>query len=292
MPLPGRFLTSLCVRHKGDILMIDAGEGTQVTMKLLGWGFKNISTICFTHFHADHISGLPGLLLTIGNSNRTETLRLIGPRGLRRVATSLLVIAPELPFGLEFVELDARTPNSLDMGEGLKIKTHPMQHHVACMGYCLELERLGKFDVERAKSLGLPRQLWGRLQKGERLEYEGFSYTPQMVLGEVRKGIKLCYCTDSRPVEGLPEFVQGADLFVCEGLYGENDKLPKAIEHKHMIFSEAAAIAAKAKVQELWLTHFSPALVSPQAFLRNATDIFENTRIGKDRMTKTLMFEE
>ena len=292
MPLPGRHLTSMCVRHNGSMLLVDAGEGTQVTLKQVGWGFKSIDTICFTHYHADHISGLPGLLLTIGNSNREAPLHLIGPKGLRHVVQSLLVIAPELPFALKYTELDAKIPNRLVLETGIVLSTHPMTHHVPCLGFCLELPRIGKFDQERARALGLPVQYWGRLQRGESFVQDGHTYTPCMVLGPPRKGLKLCYCTDSRPPKGIVDFVRGADLFICEGLYGDEAKFHKAIEHRHMMFQEAADIAKKAGVRELWLTHFSPALVAPQAFLKNATDIFPNTLVGRDRLGTTLVFEE
>ena len=291
MPLPNRYLTSLCLRTNGNMMLIDAGEGTQVTMKLLSWGFKNIEAICFTHFHADHISGLPGLLLTIGNSCRTEPLTLVGPPGLARVVQSLLVIAPELPFDIELRELEYAKGQMVQLC-GMDVSVYPMLHRIKCFGYSVYLPRAGKFEPERAKTLNIPVNFWNRMQKGEHIEYEGRVYTPDMVMGETRRGLRVSYCTDSRPPDGLDEFVRGSDLFVCEGIYGENDKLAKAIEHRHMIFSEAAEIAARAGVRELWLTHFSPALTQPEIFLANAADIFPNTVIGRDRMSKTLIFDE
>ncbi|MDR1531246.1 MAG: ribonuclease Z [Clostridiales bacterium] len=291
MPLPNRFLTSMLCRFNGRGLMIDAGEGTQVTLKMLGWGCKNIDVICFTHFHADHISGLPGLLLTISNSGRTEPLTLVGPPDLELVVRSICVIARDLMFPLEFRELEARKPSALRLGE-FNLRTLPMCHGISCLGYAIEIPRKGRFDAERAKRLPIPVQLWSGLQKNECVEYNGTVYTSDMVLGPERKGLKLCYCTDSRPVSGLADFVRQADLFICEGIYGEEEKKNKAVEYGHMLFSEAAEAARDGEVSELWLTHFSPSLTDPKSFLKNALNIFPNTSVGYDRICKTLYFQD
>lgn len=293
MPLPNRYLTSLAVRLNGKILIIDCGEGTQVTYKLLGWGFKAIDVICITHFHGDHISGLAGLLLTMGNSNREEPVTIIGPKGIAHVAKCLLVIAPELPFEINFIELDYITGKSVSVNAGIfNLEAMPMNHGIYCFGYSINVPRPGKFNVDNAKALNLPVQLWSRLQKGETVVFEDKIIDPSQVLGSDRKPIKVSYCTDTRPVAGMKDFVAGSDLFICEGLYGELDKLEKAREHRHMIFSEAAEIAKDAGVDELWLTHFSPAMNNPKEFIENARNIFKNTRIGYDRICKTINFKE
>jgi ribonuclease Z len=161
-----------------------------------------------------------------------------------------------------------------------------------CFGYSVSLHRTGKFDLERATALGLSRTYWSRLQKGEAVVYEGKTFTPDMVLGGDRKGLKLSYITDTRPVNTIPAFIQGSDLFICEGLYGEDDKLEKVRDHRHMLFSEAAALAKNGGVSELWLTHFSPAMPNPEQFIDAARTIFPNATAGRDRMTKTLLFKE
>ncbi len=293
VPLPNRWLTSLWVRYEGKGLLIDCGEGTQITMRELGWSFKDVDHILFTHFHGDHISGLPGLLLSIGNCGRTEPVTLIGPRGLRRICEGLLLIAPELPFDLEYRELgreDLGVP--MKLGE-LSVTAFAADHGVPCYGYALEAARLPKFDPERARAAGVPLCYWNPLQHGETVTAEdGTVYTPDLVLGAARKGLKLSYCTDSRPKKTIVEGVRGSDLFICEGMYGEPEKQEKAKEHKHMSFREAAEMAAEAGVGELWLTHFSPAEPNPKAYLSEATAIFPNSFCGKDRKTVTLRFSD
>jgi len=296
MPLPGRFLSSMLCRVNGRMILFDCGEGTQVSLRLLGWGFKQIDMICFTHFHGDHVSGLPGLLLTMANAERTEPLKLFGPTGLEHIVRSLCVIARDLPFPLEFFEWEEGKTHLYtdDVDELLSIKTLPLNHRTPCFAYSVELKRRGKFDPERARELNIPLQLWGKLQKqnDETIVYEGKTYTSDMVLGAPRRGLKLAFCTDTRPVAGLPDFTAKADLFICEGLYGDTTKQDKTALRRHMTFQEAATIAKKAQVKELWLTHYSPALPNPKDYLHFATDIFPNTIAGKDRMTKTLIFTE
>lgn len=289
MPLPDRFLTSMFLRLNGRFLLLDCGEGTQVTLKSLGWGFKNIDVILITHFHADHIAGLPGLLLTIGNSGREEPLNIIGPKGLSHVVKSLLVIAPELHFPLVFHEMEEST--CFSMGD-FHINSLPLAHNLPCFGYTIDVRRKGKFDPKKAMALNIPKNYWSLLQNNQTVVYEGQVYTPSMVMGSERKGIKVSYSTDTRPVETLPDFIRESDLYICEGIYGEDEKKNKAIEYKHMLFSEAALIAKEANVKKLWLTHYSPSLTEPEEFLPVACGIFENTELGYDRKTTTILFPE
>ena len=290
MPLPRRKLTSLMTRYNGSNLMIDCGEGTQVAVKEKGWSFKPIDVICFTHYHADHISGLPGLLLTMGNAERTEPLTLIGPKGLVRVVSALRVIAPELPFDIRCIELTQ--PEETFEFFGYHITAFRVNHNVTCYGNTLEIKRGGKFDAARAKEQGIPLKLWNPLQKGETVTEDGVTYTPDMVLGPARKGIKLTYTTDTRPVKAIAEHAKKADLFICEGMYGEQDKEQKAKAYKHMTFAEAAGLAKEAEVRELWLTHYSPSLVRPEEALDEAKRIFLNTIAARDRQSVELQFEE
>lgn len=288
MPLPRRWLTSLMTRYNGSSILIDCGEGTQIAIREKGWSFKPIDVICFTHFHADHIAGLPGLLLTMGNAERTEPLTIIGPRGVERIVSSMRSIAPELPFDINFIELTE--PFGLIEINGYIIKAFKVNHNVICYGYTIEIPRAGKFDVDRAISKGIPKMYWNKLQKGEIIETEGKQFTPDMVMGEPRKGIKLTYCTDTRPTRSIIENSKSADLLICEGMYGEKGKEKKAQEYKHMTFYEAADIAKEAAVNELWLTHFSPSLVNPEEFMNDVRAVFPNSKAGKDGKTVIIDF--
>ena len=290
MPLPYRYLTAMMARYNGKSILIDCGEGTQIAMKQKGWSPKPIDVICFTHFHADHISGLPGMLLTMGNAERTEPLLIIGPKGLEKVVGALRMIAPELPFELRFHEL-SQPFEQIDMGD-YRIEAFRVNHNVICYGYNLIVERAGRFQVEKAKALGLPVQLWNPLQKGNVVEFEGKTYTPDMVMGSPRKGIKVTYCTDTRPTRSIEENAAHADLFICEGMYGEPDKQQKAREHKHMTFYEAANLAKAVGAPKLWLTHYSPSLPWPDQYLPQVTKIFPNAITAKDGQTIELDFEE
>lgn len=290
MPLPYRWLTALMLRYNGSSLLIDCGEGTQIAMKEAGMNFKPIDILCVTHFHADHISGLPGLLLTMGNAERTEPLTIIGPRGLEKVVSALRTIAPELPFEVNCIELSEQ--NEYFEMNGYNIHAFKVKHNVVCYGYSVEIKRKGKFSVDRAKEAGIPVKFWNPLQKGQTVEVDGVTYTPDMVLGPERKGLKVTYCTDSRPTDAIVDAATESDLFICEGMYAEKDKLAKAKQKKHMTFYEAADMAERANVKEMWLTHFSPSLVRAEDYMPEVRSIFENSKLGKDGKSVELMFEE
>lgn len=282
MPMPGRALTALMVRYAGQNLLIDCGEGTQVQIRQKKWSIKSIGHILITHIHGDHIIGLPGLLLSMGKDGRTEPLCIYGPPGLSRVVSGLLMVCPGLPFAVSVTELK-ETAQTIFCG-GLEVRAFSLEHSVPCLGYSLHARRARKFDPEKAASLGIPQSLWSSLQKGESVA----DFTPDMVLGEARPGLHVAYATDTRPTALMEKYVQGADLLICEGMYGSVDKLPKAEENQHMLFSEAARLAKDAGVTQLWLTHYSPSLEDPQEFLPIAQAIFPETVACEDLMTLTL----
>lgn len=292
MPLPYRWLTSLMMRVGGSNILIDCGEGTQIAMKQKGWSPNPIDVICFTHYHADHISGLPGLLLSIGNSERTDDITMIGPKGLERVVRALCTIAPELPFGIKFIEITE--PRQTFSFGGYEIDAFKVSHNVTCYGYSLRVPRIGRFDADKARELNIPLPYWNRLQKGETIEENGVIFAPDMVIGPDRRGLKVTYCTDSRPIPVISEMAADADLFICEGMYGEPGSEEKAKEHRHMTFYEAARLAVKADPQpkEMWLTHYSPSLSYPKDYEKEVRKIFKNTHVAKDGRSIDLMFED
>ena len=290
MPLPYRKLTALMTRYNGSNLLIDCGEGTQVAIREKGWSVHDLDVICFTHYHADHISGLPGLLLTLGNADRTKPVHMIGPKGLERVVNALRTIAPELPFPIEYHEITEKEQD-FEMN-GYCIHAFRVNHNVTCYGYTLEIKRQGRFDVERARGQEIPQKFWSRLQKGEIIEDGDRVLTPEMVLGPQRKGIKLTYCTDTRPVPIIAECAKHADLFICEGMYAEKEKEAKARQYKHMTFYEAADLAKRAEVTEMWLTHYSPSMNRAESYMDEVHKIFPAASLGKDGRSVELEFEE
>lgn len=291
MPLKHRWLCSCWIRQQAHTMLIDCGEGTQIALKCAGVSFQSLDLLCITHYHADHVSGLVGLLLSMGSEGRTAPLTIVGPRGLQRTVEGLRVIAPELPFPLILHEL-TQPEESLPFGDAT-LTAFALHHGVPCYGYCVDLPRTGKFDVARAQAAGIPLRLWSLLQKQASVTTEdGTVYYQSQVLGAPRKGLRLTYCTDTRPTACILDFAANADLFICEGMYGEEEKREKARKTAHMLFSEAAELAVRAHAKMLWLTHFSPSLPDPQAYRDAAAAIFPNTICGKDGMRITLRFPE
>lgn len=300
MPMPYRNLSSTIINIEGRKILIDCGEGTQVSMRIAGTGFKAIDVICITHCHGDHIVGLPGLLSTIGNSGRTETLTIIGPEGIREVVHGLLLIVKYLPYEINIIENPQKvnldiSKNNINVSEeetSLILSTLQCDHSSPCLGYSFYLKRNRKFLIEKALKNKVPKKLWGTLQQGKSVEYEDVNYSSNLVLGEKRRGIKLSLITDSRPLPSMLDFIKESDLFICEGTYGDNEDIEKAIKNKHMTFKESATLAQQGRVQKLLLTHFSPAMLTPQDFLENATTVFENTILGEDRLMLSLHFQD
>ena len=290
MPLPKRWLTSLLVRYNGHSILIDCGEGTQIALRELGWSCKPIDTIFITHFHADHIAGLPGLLLTMGNADRTDPVTIIGPKGIGNIVRAARTIAPELPFETKAVEI--RGAEDSFSAAGVTVTAFRVNHRVPCYGYKMEIGRQGRFDVERAKANQIPLKFWNPLQKGAVIEYEGRTYTPDMVLGGARKGLKGVYTTDTRPTKEIAEHGKEADLLILEGMYGDKDKIDNARANKHMMMQEAAQIAAEAQPKEMWLTHYSPSLIRPEEYLDELRKIFPRVVAARDGRHVSLLFED
>ncbi|MBN8047006.1 MULTISPECIES: ribonuclease Z [Paraclostridium] len=294
MPVPNRYLSSLLINYRGRKILIDCGEGTQVSMKIANCGFKTIDYICITHLHGDHIIGLPGILSTIGNCGRTEMLTIIGPKGIKEVIDAFRLIVRELPYDINIIENpkeDILVSNNY-INKDIIISTLEVEHSTPCIAYSFYIKRKAKFDMEKAMKNNVPKILWSKLQNGREIKLEGNIYTKDMVLGQPRKGIKVSFVTDTRPIKEIMDFVDNSDLLVCEGMYGDDCDLERAIKNKHMTFRESATIAKQSNVETMVLTHFSPIIKDPNIYIENAMEVFENTIIGTDRLKLNLLFKE
>lgn len=281
MPLPGRFLTGCWAEYQGGAALIDCGEGMQVALRKAGCKLSRLSAILFTHVHADHVAGLPGLLLSLGNTERKEPLPIYGPKGIGRVVKALTIISQEARFPLEVHEMEGG--ENVLLGNGLEAACLALKHRTPCLGYRLTLKRKGVFNPEKAKGLGVPLQMYRMLHGGSTVTLEdGRVIEPEMVLDGERDPISVCYMTDSLPLDEMPDFVRGADLLICEGMYYDDEMRPSMQEKMHMLFSDAAAIARDGEVKRLWLTHFSPACTDPENGEAAARAIFENAHVPCD----------
>ena len=290
VPLPERWLTSLLVRWEGRELLIDCGEGTQIAMHAHGFSCRHIDTILLTHYHADHTAGLPGLLLSMAKSDRVEPVTIIGPKGLPEVLKGVYLIARYIPFEIKYMELEDSEQTFYI--EDLHITAFSLRHSVPCYGYSLELQRKPKFDVEKAKENYVPLQAWNKLQKGENTEINDITYTPDMVMGNARRGIKVVYATDTRPVSAIGKYAHDADLLIAEGMYGDPEKLDHAKQNKHMMMSESAEIAKQSNARELWFTHYSPSMYEPLIFEAQIQKIFAHAVISKDGQCEDIRFKD
>lgn len=289
-PLPDRWLSSVLVRCRGQLTLLDCGEGTQIPWRRVGWGVRHVGAICLSHTHADHVAGLPGVLHAIANADRTEPLVIFGPAGTGAVVAGLRTIAPVLPYEVTVTEL--ATGDRVSLPGGLTGRVHEGDHALPCLAFRLDLPRAPRFSPTRARALGIPLDRWQSLQAGQPVRWAGGIAEPADVLGPPRPGLAVGYATDTRPISTLPAFLHGVDLLICEGTYGDDADAAKAIANRHMTFSEAATLAADAGAKALWLTHFSPALTDPSIFLDRATSRFPATTLGETGLTATLSFAD
>lgn len=289
MPMPGRWLSSALLRSGSALTLFDCGEGTQVPWKQLGWGFHQLGAICLTHMHADHVAGLPGVLFMVAHAGRTEPLTIYGPTGANYIVEGLLRIARDLPFPVAVNELHGG--DQFPLPGGLRGSCAGAAHGVPCLAYRAELDRRPEFQAEKAKALGLPVQLWSRLQRGEAVEHGGRMIAPGEVLGEPRRGISFAFITDTRPTRALSDFARDVDLLVCESMYDDPADLPLAREHAHMVVHESAKLALDAGARSLLLTHFSPKITNTAPLENAARGIFPHARAAKDGMIVTLTYD-
>lgn len=288
-PMPGRFLSATLFRVGSRLHLVDCGEGTQVAMRMFHWGFKALDSIMLTHFHADHIAGLPGLMHTLAHTGKTEPLHIYGPQHTHEVLSHLFFIVPNLPFEVYVHEME--DGDTAELTSGTQMRVAEGEHRGAVLAYRFDLDRAPAFLPERATALGVPQNLWGHLQKGINVGIDGRVITPAEVLSGPRRGVSLGLATDTRPVPAIHDLMQGVDLLICEATYGDDADVDKARERGHMTFREAATLARDAGAGALWLTHFGVGLTDPEEFVANATDVFANTTVGQSGLMGTIAFE-
>lgn len=296
VPLPDRAETAAQLVCGGHSILFDCGEGTQTAARKAGVSLMKTDVIALTHYHGDHIFGLPGLLQTMHMMGRTGKLIIVGPGDIEKELEHLLFLIGWLPFELKLLTLPAEGVelNRISQGwpEGARLLPFATVHRSVSQGYVFELPRGGKFMPEKAKALGVPMNRWRFLQKGESVEIDGQTIGPEMVLGPERKGLKVVFSGDTAACEALEHASEGADLLLCEATYGENEQGQLAMEHGHMNFAQAGQLAARAQVKRLWLMHYSQMVTDPMEYLPNAQSHFPNAECGFDGKTVTLRFEE
>ncbi len=284
-PLPGRFLTSAMVRRNGELMLFDCGEGTQVSLKMLNLHWKRINRIFISHMHADHVTGLPGLLMLSSQVDRTEPLYIYGPDMLKEyIDANRRILDMYINYEIRFVPVK---PGLIIDDEDFTVEAVPLLHTKPCFGYVLtEKDRAGEFSVENAKALGIPcGPMWGQLQRGMSVELDdGRVIEPSQVLGNPRRGVKFAYITDTMYLGYIADHVKDADLLLCEGMF-TRDLAQDAYEKKHMTSSQAATIALNAGAKKLGLIHYSPRYTDKELNLLKdeAREIFENTVLCRDR---------
>ena len=296
MPLPGRHLTSVLLRREGTLFLFDCGEGTQVSLRRLNLRWKKISVIFVSHTHADHVTGLPGILMLSSQVDREDPLYIIGPPKIKSyVEASRNVLDMYINYRIIVQEIEA--PGVVYAEEDFAVRAFPLNHSKPCYGYCLEERaRPGVFFPEKARGLGVPEgPLWAKLQTGENVVLpDGKTVEPSGVLGPPRSGRKFSYVTDTLYLESIAREVSGSDLLICEGMF--SDELEQSAgEKKHLTARQAATIAREAgKVKKLGLIHYSPRYTERElkTLLSDARSVFPESFLTRDRQTLPILYED
>ena len=287
MPLPYRHLTSVLLRRDGDLFLFDSGEGTQVSLRRLNLKWKKITAIFISHTHADHITGLPGILMLSAQVDRKEPLYIYGPPKIKEyVETSRKVLDMYINYPIIVKEISA--PCVVHKGEDFSVRAFPLEHTKTCVGYTLEeLDRPGEFNPEKARELKVPcGPLWSKLQHGmEVLSEDGKTVKPEQVMGQKRSGRKFSFVTDTLFKPSIIEEVRNSDFLVCEGMF-EQELIDQAKEKKHMTAMQAATIAKEANVRRMCMIHYSPRYTDRELekLLCEAQSVWPKAELSKDRM--------
>jgi len=289
MPTQERWLSSLLVRLGSQLMLFDAGEGVQIPWRAQGWGIKPLSLVCLSHHHADHIAGIPGVLLALANAGREEPLRIVGPKGTRALVDGLKEAAPVLPYDLNVSDL---APGTTFRWQNLEITVTLGDHRIPVLIYRFDLARRPAFLAEKAETDGIPRINWGDLADGRDVLVDGHPVVAQDYVGPTRPGISFGVATDTRPTPAMRTLLSDIDLLIAEGTYGDDADAINALQNKHMTFREVATLAAEIGARQLLVTHFSPKLGDPAHFLDNGRGVFPGFRLAQPGETITLSYPE
>ena len=304
MPLPDRALTSVFISYNGHSVLFDCGEGTQTAARKSHVSLMKTDLIALTHYHGDHIFGLPGLLQTMGCLGRTKPLYVIGPEGLEKVMELIAALSGQLPFPI-YALFPVENSESKEIfsfrisdyisewPEEASLTVFKTEHRVKSCGYRFHIRRPGKFIPVRAENAGVPKKYWGILQRGESVTLEnGRTVFPDEVLGPERRGLSVVFSGDTAPCDNLREASENADLLICDATYGDSRNSDQAEKYGHSTFSEAAEVAERSGAKRLWLTHFSQIMEDPDEYLSNALETFPDSICGKDGLSVSLKFED
>ena len=296
MPLPDRALTAAVAECGGRSLLFDCGEGTQAAARRAGVNLMKLDAVCLTHYHGDHLFGLPGLLQTLGCQGRVRPLTVYGPEGMEPVWTAVRALTGPLPYPVRAVPLGTE-PVALDaLGgwpAGAQLCPFGTKHRVPSRGYRLELPRAGRFDPVRAQALGVPMAQWRLLQRGQSVPLEhGGTAAPEQVLGPARRGLRFVFSGDTAPCAALEEAARQADLLICDATYPAAEQESQARQYGHSTFGQSAALAARAGAKRLWLAHYSPMITDPAEALPAAQAVFPAAECGYDGKQIRLQYDE
>ena len=280
-PTENRGLSCICLEREGEILMFDAGEAAQIAYMKSGLGWNKKMKIFVTHLHGDHCVGILGLLQTMSMQNRTETLEIFGPSGIEEFIAANIKV---LNFGLSFpVLINTIKEGKIFENEKYSLHACKANHSITAFSYRFEeKDKPGRFNVERAKELGIPEgEMWNKLQNGNEIKINEKTIKPEQVLGEKRPGVKIGISGDTMPTKELEEFFKGCSYLVFDSTFLDEEK-QKAQDTCHSTAKQAATVGKNAGVKNLVLTHFSARYKDEKEHLKEAKKIHNSVITARD----------